>query len=130
MAELPNDVQQSILGYLSSVDDYESFDCDLLMRRRSRNLEEWTLFAIQASARGDLAKLKLAWTRMDPSDRRWVMFAAAEANQMAVLEFVKDTDTQPAEVWWGGLYWAMLRSNREAIEFVRAQSTNPTPRCG
>ena len=123
MAELPNDVQQSILAYLSSVDDYESFDCDLLTRRRSRNLEEWTLFAIQAAARGDLAKLKLAWTRMDPSDRRWVMFAAAEANQMAVLEFVKDTDTQPAEVWWGGLYWAMLRSNREAIEFVRAQST-------
>lgn len=46
------------------------------------------------------------------------MFAAAEANQMAVLESTKDTDTQPVE-----LYWAMLRSNREAIEFVRTQST-------
>ena len=121
MVELPRDIQQSILAYLSSVNDYESFDCDLLTRRHSRNLEEWALFSIQAATRGDVAKLKLAWARMDPSERRWAVFAAAEANQMAILEFIKETHTQPVEVWWGGMYWAMLRSNREATEFVRAQ---------
>jgi len=123
MAELPMDIQQSILAYLSSVDDYESFDCDLLTRRYSRNLEEWTLFSLKAAARGDLAKLKFGWTRMAPSEWRWVLFAAAAANQLAVLEFIKDTDTQPVEVWRGGLYWASLKAHKEATEFVRAQSS-------
>ena len=112
MAELPIDIQQSILAYLSSVDDYESFDCDLLTRRYSRNLEEWTLFSLKAAAQGDLAKLNFGWTRMPPSERRWVLFAAAEANQLAVLEFIKDTDTQPVEVWRGGLYWASLKAHQ------------------
>ena len=134
------DIQQSILAYLSSVDDYESFDCDLLTRRYSRNLEEWTLFSLKAAARGDLAKLDFGWTRMPPSERRWVLFAAAEANQLAVLEFIKDTDTQPVEVWRGGLYWASLKAHQEVrleessdvvrleessdvvTEFIRAQS--------
>ena len=107
------DIQQSILAYLSSVDDYESFDCDLLTRRYSRNLEEWTLFSLKAAARGDLAKLKFGWTRMAPSEWRWVLFAAAAANQLAVLEFIKDTDTQPVEVWRGGLYWASLKAHQE-----------------
>ena len=107
------DIQQSILAYLSSVDDYESFDCDLLTRRYSRNLEEWTLFSLKAAAQGDLAKLNFGWTRMPPSERRWVLFAAAEANQLAVLEFIKDTDTQPVEVWRGGLYWASLKAHQE-----------------
>ncbi len=133
------DIQQSILAYLSSVDDYESFDCDLLTRRYSRNLEEWTLFSLKAAAQGDLAKLNFGWTRMPPSERRWVLFAAAEANQLAVLEFIKDTDTQPVEVWRGGLYWASLKAHQEVrleahqevrleessdvvTEFIRAQS--------
>ncbi len=134
------DIQQSILAYLSSVDDYESFDCDLLTRRFSRNLEEWTLFSLKAAAQGDLAKLNFGWTRMPPSERRWVLFAAAEANQLAVLEFIKDTDTQPVEVWRGGLYWASLEAHQEVrleessdvvrleessdvvTEFIRAQS--------
>ena len=134
------DIQQSILAYLSSVDDYESFDCDLLMRRYSRNLEEWTLFSLKAAEQGDLAKLNFGWTRMPPSERRWVLFAAAEANQLAVLEFIKDTDTQPVEVWRGGLYWASLNAHQEVrleessdvvrleessdvvTEFIRAQS--------
>ncbi len=134
------DIQQSILAYLSSVDDYESFDCDLLTRRYSRNLEEWTLFSLKAAEQGDLAKLNFGWTRMPPSERRWVLFAAAEANQLAVLEFIKDTDTQPVEVWRGGLYWASLNAHQEVrleessdvvrleessdvvTEFIRAQS--------
>ncbi len=134
------DIQQSILAYLSSVDDYASFDFDLLMRRYSRNLEEWTLFSLKAAAQCDLAKLNFGWTRMPPSERRWVLFAAAEANQLAVLEFIKDTDTQPVEVWRGGLYWASLKAHQEVrleessdvvrleessdvvTEFIRAQS--------
>ena len=121
MGELPMDIQQSILAYLSSVDDYESSDCDLLTRRRSRNLEEWTLFSLKAAARGDLSKLKFGWGRMPPSEWRWVLFAAAAANQTAVLGFVRDTDTQPIEAWRGGLYWASLKAHKEATEFVRAQ---------
>ena len=123
------DIQQSILAYLSSVDDYESFDCDLLTRRYSRNLEEWTLFSLKAAARGDLAKLKFGWTRMPPSERRWVLFAAAEANQLAVLEFIKDTDTQPVEVWRGGLYWASLKAHQvvrleESSDVVRLEESS------
>ena len=127
------DIQQSILAYLSSVDDYESFDCDLLTRRYSRNLEEWTLFSLKAAARGDLAKLKFGWTRMPPSERRWVLFAAAEANQLAVLEFIKDTDTQPVEVWRGGLYWASLKAHQvvrleESSDVVRLEESSDVVR--
>ena len=60
---------------------------------------------------------------MAPSEWRWGLIAAAAANQLAVLEFIKDTDTQPVEVWRGGLYWASLKAHKEATEFVRAQSS-------
>ena len=117
MKEIPLDVQQIILGYLSSVDDYDSFDCDLLTRRRSRDLEEWTLFSLTAASRGDLSKLAFGWTRMDPAERRWVLFVAAAENQIPILVFVKETETQSAESWQGGLYWASLKNHRKAIEF-------------
>ena len=118
MKEIPLDVQQIILGYLSSVDDYDSFDCDLLTRRRSRDLEEWTLFSLSAASRGDRSRLAFGWTRMDPADWRWVLFVAAAANQIPILLFVKDTDTQSAESWQGGLYWASLKNQRQAIEMA------------
>ena len=117
MKEIPLDVQQIILGYLSGVDDYDSFDCDLLTRRRSRDLEEWTLFSLKAASRGDRSKLAFGWTRMDPAEWRWVLFAAAAANQIPILLFVKETETQSAESWRGGLYWASLKNHRKASEF-------------
>ncbi len=122
MKEIPRDIQQVILAYLSSVDDYDSFDCDLLTRRRSRDPEEWTLFSLKAASQGDLSKVVFGWTRMDPAERRWILFAAAAANQIPILSFVKETNTQSAESWQGGLYWASLKSHHKAIEFVRQQT--------
>ena len=66
---------------------------------------------------------------MPPSERRWVLFAAAEANQLAVLEFIKDTDTQPVEVWRGGLYWASLKAHQvvrleESSDVVRLEESS------
>jgi len=122
MKEIPRDIQQVILAYLSSVDDYDSFDCDLLTRRRSRDPEEWTLFSLKAASRGDLSKVVFGWTRMDPAERRWILFAAAAANQIPILSFVKATNTQSAESWQGGLYWASLKNQHKAVEFVRQQT--------
>ena len=127
MKEIPLDVQQIILGYLSSVDDYDSFDCDLLTRRRSRDLEEWTLFSLTAASRGDLSKLVFGWTRMDPAERRWVLFVAAAENQIPILVFVKETDTQSADSWRVGLYWASLKNHRKAAEFSERALRTPLP---
>ena len=127
MKEIPLDVQQIILGYLSSVDDNDSFDCDLLTRRRSRDLEEWTLFSLTAASRGDLSKLVFGWTRMDPAERRWVLFVAAAENQIPILGFIKETDTQSADSWRVGIYWASLKNHRKAAEFSERALRTPLP---
>ena len=127
MKEIPRDVQQIILGYLSSVDDYDSFDCDLLTRRRSRDIEEWTLFSLAAASRGDLSKLVFGWTRMDPAERRWVLFVAAAENQIPILGFIKETDTQSADSWRVGIYWASLKNHRKAAEFSERALRTPLP---
>jgi len=120
MGELPLDVQQLILAYLSSVIDYDSFDCDLLTRRHNRDLEEWTLFSMKAAARGDLAKLEFGWNLMPRSEWRWVLFAAAAANQTPILEFIKDVGDQNVESWRWALYWASRNAHKEADEFIRS----------
>jgi len=120
MKELPLDIQQVILSYLSSVADYDSFDSDLLTRRRSQDLEEWTLFSLKAASRGDLSKLKFGWSQTPPPERRWVLFAAAAENQTQILSFIKETKTQTAKTWQGGLYWASLKNHYKAIELTRS----------
>ena len=122
MEEIPPDIQQVVLAYLSSIDDYDSFDCDLLARRRSRDPEEWTLFCLKAASRGDRAKLVFGWGRMDPAERRWVLYAAAAANRIPILGFIDAAGTQSAAAWRGGLYWASLKGHYKAAEFIRRRS--------
>nr|QBK86954.1 MAG: hypothetical protein LCMAC103_02960 [Marseillevirus LCMAC103] len=111
------DAQQTILSFLSLVDEYDSFDLDLLARRkRGDPAEEWTMYAIEASGRGDLAKVRHALAFVSPTEQRWCVYAAAAQNMPHVISHALARRVVFDRQW--ARQWARLAGSVDALALL------------
>lgn len=102
------DIIYWILSFLSLVDDYTSFDIELLRRRRIHLAQEDEVveFAMLASGKGDLSKVRIVWSNVPQEDRRWVLYAAAACQRNEIVESLLHDFSTPAESIIKGIaYW-------------------------